>query len=200
LLLQTFADFAAIAIHNRRHAWELTKAMITDERTDLYNAKFLNQTLRFELNRSKRRGRVFSLVVLEIANFEQVSRARSWRNMNLLLLEIGMTIKNVISLVHTPAWHSDGEIVILFSELSKEKACEIARQLHKKISEIEGFAEEIVPNCLDSLIVNAGVAAYPDDGDNIQELSEQMYGALRLVKDATGNGVAAAKLGILPKL
>jgi diguanylate cyclase (GGDEF)-like protein len=200
LLLQTFADFAATAIYNRRYAWGLTKGVITDDHTDLYSAKFLKQVLYSELRRSQRHGRVFSVVVLEIANFEQVSRSRSWRNMNLLLLEIGMNIKSAVSLVDTPSWHADGEIIILLSETPKEKACQIARQLHKTISETTGFTEEILSAYREPLIVNAGVATYPDDGDNIQELSEQMYAALRLVKNSAHNGVAAAKLGVLPPL
>jgi len=200
LLLQTFADFAAIAIYNRRYAWGLTKGVIRDDHTDLYSAKFLNEALYAELRRSQRQGRVFSVVVLEIANFDQVSRSRSWRNMNLLLLEIGMSIKSGVRLIDNPSWYGDGEIIILLCETAKEKACQVAQQLHKTISEMTGFAEELFSSNHEPLIVNAGVATYPDDGDNVRELSEQMYAALQLVKNSTRDGVAAAKIGILPSL
>lgn len=200
MLLQTFADFAAIAIYNRQYAWGLTKGVITDDHTDLYSAKFLNEALYSELRRSQRHGRLFSVVVLEIANFEQVSRSRSWRNMNLLLLEIGMNVKSAVRLVDTPSWYKDGEIIILLCETPKEKACQIAQQLHKTIRETTGFAEELFSSHHEPLIVNAGVATYPDDGDEVRELSEQMYAALQLVKNSTRDGVAAAKIGILPSL
>lgn len=50
------------------------------------------------------------------------------------------------------------------------------------------------------LTASIGVATYPKDGQTTAELLHSAEEAMNLVKNSTGDGVAAANVGILPAL
>src|SRR5579859_1730567 len=61
-LLEALADFAAIALENARHVQRIHELTITDDCTNLYNARHLNFILETEIYRSQRYGFEFSLI------------------------------------------------------------------------------------------------------------------------------------------
>src|SRR6202051_4613605 len=68
-LLEALADFAAIAIENARHVKRIHDLTITDDVTNLYNARHLNFILETEIYRSHRYAFEFSLVFIDLDLF-----------------------------------------------------------------------------------------------------------------------------------
>src|SRR5271157_2021700 len=66
MLLQTLADYAAIAIENARAVHRIQELSITDDCTGLYNARHLFTVLSDEVHRSERFGYEFTLLFLDI--------------------------------------------------------------------------------------------------------------------------------------
>ena len=73
-LLEALADFAAIALENARHVQRIHELTITDDCTNLYNARHLNFILETEIYRSQRYGYEFSLVFLDLDHFKARER------------------------------------------------------------------------------------------------------------------------------
>ena len=73
LLLQTLADYAAIAIENARAVRRIQELSITDDCTGLYNARHLFTVLADEVHRSARFGYEFSLLFLDLDHFKRVN-------------------------------------------------------------------------------------------------------------------------------
>ncbi len=69
-LLQTLADYAAIAIENARAVQRIQELSITDDCTGLYNARHLFTVLSEEVHRSERFGYDFSLLFLDLDHFK----------------------------------------------------------------------------------------------------------------------------------
>lgn len=67
--LETFAAHTAIALYNA----QLYKRAITDDLTQLYTRKYVNERLEQEILRAQRYHRPFSILVLDLDHFKQVN-------------------------------------------------------------------------------------------------------------------------------
>src|SRR6202042_3850846 len=92
-LLEALADFAAIALENARHVQRIHELTITDDCTNLYNARHLNFILETEIYRSQRYGYEFSLVFLDLDHFKGVNDTHGHLAGSKLLAEVGQMVK-----------------------------------------------------------------------------------------------------------
>lgn len=196
-LLEALADFAAIALENARHVQRIHELTITDDCTSLYNARHLNFILETEIYRSQRYGFEFALLFIDLDHFKKVNDTHGHLMGSKLLAEIGEVIKANCRLIDFPFRYGGDEFVILLPQTSKENACLAARRLHQLIRETvwlkaEGLNVRITPS--------VGVAAYPTDSKNKAELLHLADEAMYLVKNTTRDSVAAASVGVLPRV
>jgi len=85
--------------------------------------------------------------------------------------------------------------VIVLPQATKENAFVVARRLHKLIGETRWLSTE----GLDArFTASIGVASYPADAKTKVELLQLADEAMYAVKNTTRDGVAAAKVGVLP--
>ena len=87
------------------------------------------------------------------------------------------------------------EFVIVLPQASKENAFVVARRLHKLIGETRWLTAEGLDVHFTASI---GVASYPSDAKTKVELLHLADEAMYVIKNTTRNGVAAAKIGVLP--
>ncbi len=194
-LLEALADFAAIALENARHVQRIHELTITDDCTSLYNARHLNFILETEIYRSQRYGYEFSLVFLDLDHFKKVNDTYGHLMGSKLLAEIGLVIKEHCRLIDFAFRYGGDEFVVLLPQTSKESACVVARRLHRLIRETIWLRAEK----LDVRITpSVGVASYPTDSRTKVELLHLADEAMYSVKNTTRDGVAAAKVGVLP--
>jgi diguanylate cyclase (GGDEF)-like protein len=196
-LLEALADFAAIALENARHVQRIHELTITDDCTSLYNARHLNFILETEVYRSQRYGYEFSLVFLDLDRFKNVNDTYGHLMGSKLLAEIGLVIKNHCRLIDFAFRYGGDEFVVLLPQTSKENACIVARRLHRLIRETTWLQAEGLNVRITASI---GVASYPTDSKTKVELLHLADEAMYLVKNSTRDNVAAAALGVLPKV
>ena len=91
-LLEALADFAAIALENARHVQRIHELTITDDCTNLYNARHMNFILETEVYRSQRYGYEFSLVFIDLDHFKHVNDTHGHLMGSKLLGEIGQML------------------------------------------------------------------------------------------------------------
>jgi len=193
-LLEALADFAAIALENARHVQRIHELTITDDCTNLYNARHLNFILETEIYRSQRYGYEFSLVFLDLDHFKSVNDTHGHLAGSKLLAEIGDVLRDNCRLIDFAFRYGGDEFVILLPQTSKENACVVARRLHKLIRETHWLKSE----ALDVRITtSAGVASYPTDSKTKAELLHLADEAMYMVKNSSRDNVAAAKQGML---
>ena len=196
-LLEALADFAAIALENARHVKRIHELTITDDCTNLYNARHMDFILETEIYRSQRYGYEFSLVFIDLDHFKNVNDTHGHLVGSKLLAEVGSMVKTACRRIDFAFRYGGDEFVIVLPQASKENAYVVARRLHRMIGETSWLISEGLDIHFTASI---GVASYPSDAKSKVELLHLADEAMYLVKNTTRNGVAAAQVGALPAL
>ena len=195
-LLEALADFAAIALENARHVKRIHELTITDDCTNLYNARHMDFILETEIYRSQRYGYEFSLVFIDLDHFKGVNDTHGHLVGSKLLAEVGQMVKNACRRIDFAFRYGGDEFVIVLPQSSKENAFVVARRVHRMIGETTWLQSEGLNIHFTASI---GVASYPADAKSKVELLHLADEAMYMVKNTTRNGVAAARIGPLPK-
>ncbi len=196
-LLEALADYAAIAIENARHVQRIHELTITDDCTSLYNARHLNFMLDTEIYRSHRYSFEFSLIFIDLDHFKAVNDTHGHLIGSKLLAEIGEAIKSHCRLIDLAFRYGGDEFVLLLPQTSKENALGVANRLHALIRETV-WLKDAGLNV--RITASVGVACYPADSRTKAELLHLADEAMYLVKNTSRDSVAAAGVGVLPRL
>ena len=194
-LLEALADFAAIALENARHVKRIHELTITDDCTSLYNARHMDFILETEIYRSQRYGYEFSVVFIDLDHFKGINDTFGHLIGSKLLAEVGQVVKSACRRIDFAFRYGGDEFVIVLPQASKENAFVVARRLHKLIGETKWLIAEGLDVRFTASI---GVASYPSDAKTKVELLHLADEAMYAIKNTTRNGVAAAKVGVLP--
>jgi diguanylate cyclase (GGDEF)-like protein len=193
-LLEALADFAAIALENARHVKRIHELTITDDCTNLFNARHMDFILDTEIYRSQRYNWEFSVVFIDLDHFKNVNDTHGHLVGSKLLAEVGQMVKSACRRIDFAFRYGGDEFVIVLPQATKENAYVVAKRLHRMIAETSWLASEGLDI---HFTASLGVASYPSDANTKVELLRLADEAMYLVKNTSRNGVAAAKVGML---
>lgn len=197
LILTMSCRQVATVVHNAYLERELWKAnnqrtdlyikSITDPLTGLYHRAHMEFKLKEDIKVSKRYGRPFSALMIEIDYFFQISEMNGSQLTYHLLQGISKTIEGAIRTdVDLPARYSVDTIVVLLPETPAEGAMILAERirqkvniLHKSIS-IENFPE---------ISVSIGVSSLEDKEEEVDDILSKLKEALENAKSSGRNKV-----------
>ncbi len=194
VLLQTLADYAAIAIENARAVRRIQELSITDDCTGLYNARHMFTVLAEEVHRSHRFGYELALLFLDLDYFKRVNDDCGHLIGSKLLAQVGEFLRENLRLVDAAFRYGGDEFVILLRQTSKEGAILVARRL------LHGFHDRrwSIGDARDlKLTASIGITAYPVDAntpkDIVQRADEMMY----QVKQSGRDNIAVVGKGVV---
>ncbi len=195
-LVEMLAEFAAIGIDNARSYQRIEELTILDEHTSLYNSRFLYRALEGEVERARRFVRPLSLLFVDLDHFKNVNDSYGHAAGTALLAEVGQLITSSLRTVDIPVRYGGDEFVILLPETGKQAGIEVTVRLQKTLArhqflQSRGLALHMTGSF--------GLASFPDDARNAEDLLKAADAAMYLVKSGTRNGVAAAGLGLIPR-
>ncbi len=194
LLLQTMADYAAIAIENARAVHRIQELSITDDCTRLYNARHLYTVLEEEVQRSRRFGYQFTILFLDLDNFKTINDEHGHLLGSRLLCEVGQCLREGLRLVDTAFRYGGDEFAILLPQTSKGGGLVVARRLVESFRERRWLANE--PASV-SLRASVGVASYPEDASTPESLMQKADEMMYEVKQGGRDNIALAGHGIV---
>jgi len=186
-LLSILASFAALAIHNARLHNKTKMMAITDFLTGLYNHRYFQQIFAQELGRAKRYQKLMSLIIIDIDNFKSFNDRFGHAVGDKVLIAIGEIISRSLRKVDYAFRYGGEEFVLILPETSLDNAILIADRLRETIA-----AEAVlnVPEAVGSHItVSAGVACFPENGTNREDLFSLMDSHLYKAKSMGKNKV-----------
>jgi diguanylate cyclase (GGDEF)-like protein len=159
-LLEAFADLAAGACRNATAHAGLALAARTDGLTGCLNHAAMQDTLRRELERSRRTGHGLSLAIVDLDDFKQVNEEHGHLAGDDVLRRVGRALRECVRAYDVVARYGGDEFAIIAIDADERTAAEVATRALGGIARALG---ELGP-AGDATAATAGVAEWtPDD-------------------------------------
>ncbi|WP_207921356.1 diguanylate cyclase [Micromonospora sp. KC721] len=187
--LRTFAGHAAVAVENVRVHEEAQRLSLTDPLTGLWNYRYLRESLRREVERANRFGRMLSILVLDLDRFKRVNDSYGHAAGDAVLAEFARRLRGEIREVDLAFRQGGEEFVLLLPETDARGAVIVAERLGAALRDAPiAVADELaIP-----VTVSIGIAVYPDHAGTGQQVLDAADEALYAAKAAGRDGYRVA--------
>ena len=155
----------------------------TDELTGLYNRRFFMKAVQVELERAKRYGQGFSLVMLDIDNFKSVNDTYGHGVGDAALQQVSHVMQERLRQVDVLGRLGGEEFCMILPGTVPEGAFKLAEEMRKKIEEtpFKLCGRDIY------LTVSLGVTAYHEGITGVEMLLKMADKAMYKAKDSGKN-------------
>ncbi len=187
--LHLLCDYGAIAIENARAVERIQELTVTDDCTGLYNQRQLYRVLRTESEQAGAAGGAFSLVFIDLDRFKRVNDEHGHLAGSRVLAEFGQAVRSLVRSGDSVFRYGGDEFIVLLHGAGPEEAERMARYLHKTLRRRTFLAAE---GREVSIRASYGVAAWPSDSADVNELIRKADAAMYSVKGTTRDNVATA--------
>lgn len=158
---------------------------IHDSLTGVYNRRYFNMRLMEEVERAKKFGLMFSLLMIDIDHFKKVNDTYGHLVGDAVLREIAQILQSCIREIDFVARYGGEEFMIILQETPKEGALFVAERIRSKVcsKKVKAFDERVFTT------VSVGVAVFPQHTSYQELLVEIADKALYRAKDNGRNRV-----------
>jgi two-component system cell cycle response regulator len=183
--LAAFGGQASVAIENVLLHQETEQLSITDGLTGVWNRRYLELSLRKEIERAHRFSRPLSLLMIDIDRFKRINDQFGHQRGDEVLVEVTRRIMGTVrTQIDFLSRYGGEEFVVVLPETPAPGAAVVAEKVRAAIGN-RGFVGERHPEVL--VTVSVGVATYPTDGLSAEELvraaDEALFRAKRAGRD-----------------
>lgn len=173
----TILVLAATVAERRRTAAQLQQLAITDPLTGLANYRRLITVIERELERAKRVGREFAVVLFDLDGLKKINDHYGHLTGSRALVRLAAAITQNIRTIDTAARLGGDEFALVLPETGAEDARIVAERIRARL------ADDAEPP---ATTVSAGVAIYPAGGTTLEHLLGAADQALYGMKRAEG--------------
>jgi two-component system cell cycle response regulator len=161
--------------------------------TEVHNRRAFDQFLSAEMSRSRRYGRPLSLLMIDLDNLKAINDTFGHQAGDTVLKQAASALKRSVRSCDIVARYGGDEFAILLLETSKTHAITTASRLHRLVGGQGGDAG--APGVLNerATTISVGVATYPTDAGDMDELVTKADRALYAAKASGGDCVRAAR-------
>jgi diguanylate cyclase (GGDEF)-like protein len=156
----------------------------TDELTEVGNRRNFDMRLREEISRSTRFGHTFSLLMIDIDAFKKFNDEFGHPKGDAVLRALGALMRSVSREGDVPCRVGGEEFAFILPETGKPDALVFAERFRRGVE-----TSIMAPDARSPLTVSVGLAAFPEDGKNPEEIVWAADEALYQSKRAGRNRV-----------
>jgi two-component system cell cycle response regulator len=184
--LRTFAGQAGVAVHNVRVHEEAQRLSLTDPLTGLWNYRYLRESLRREVERASRFGRMLTVLVLDLDHFKEVNDTYGHAAGDAVLGEFARRIRIGLREVDVAFRQGGEEFVVLLPETDAYGGAIVAERLGTAVRERPVLIDPRRSDLSDqvSISVSIGIAVFPEHGSTAQQVLDAADDALYAAKNA----------------
>ncbi len=173
-MVEQFAAHAALVISNVRLLERVRTMAETDPLTGIPNRLLFDRTLRREMKRADRTGEDLGLLLLDIDHFKSLNDQFGHQAGDEVLMTVATALAQHCRAFDTVARYGGEEFAVIVPSAGIPECLEAAERLR---AEVEGAPT------IAKVTVSVGVAAYPEDGKDLQSLvkaaDEALYASKR---------------------
>jgi diguanylate cyclase (GGDEF)-like protein len=183
-LLTMLGRFVGRALHTARLIRRLHQAASTDSLTGLYNHETFLTKLAEKVAHAAETGKPVSLIVLDMDGFKRVNdTAGHWAG-DRVLKALADTLRQECRSADIIGRYGGDEFAVVLPETGREEAAVIARRAAQALRVVGEDLDLPVP-----VTASWGVAAFPGDGSNDEQIFRRADARLYEAKDAGGDRV-----------
>ena len=191
-LIQSFATQAAIVMERQlfiNKTEELKKLTITDPLTGLLNRRYLTERLKNELARSERHLHPLCLLMLDLDGFKRCNDSRGHLFGDSILKNVAKILYHTVRSMDIVARYGGDEFMVLLPETGEPMAKDIAeRMLSNIMRKVALPPDEAAPGPR-TLTASIGIACFPEHGDTVELLLENVDKAMYRAKNMGKNRI-----------
>ena len=182
-------------LENLNH--QLQQIAIRDGMTGLFNHKHFRDCLETELARSKRHGRIFSVIFMDVDKFKNYNDTCGHLQGDKLLRTLSALLREDMRASSILARYGGEEFVLLLPETGQEGAVVRAEKIRQSVEAFPFEGGACQPG--GRVTLSLGVATYPMDGVDSNALISAADEALyRAKRDGRNRVAAAGKKDLVP--
>ncbi|MBI5873574.1 MAG: sensor domain-containing diguanylate cyclase [Candidatus Omnitrophica bacterium] len=191
-ILLTFANQAGMAIENSQLYEKAVVRAHKDSLTDLWNHGYFQYFFEEKLKQAKDHVSYMSIIMVDIDNFKNYNDTWGHQKGDDILSKISRIIADSSRKIDCVCRYGGEEFAIILPDATKKDAVVIAERIRANIEQHSFISESGHPH--QNLTVSLGVASFPEDGTNKDELIRAADSALYEAKRAGKNKVCTAYL------
>jgi diguanylate cyclase (GGDEF)-like protein len=189
VLAKTVKDQLSLALANISLRETLRHQAIHDPLTDLFNRRYLVETLDREILRAQRKGVSLVVMMLDLDHFKHFNDTSGHEAGDCLLEALAEFLKSHIRGGDIACRYGGEEFVLILPEVSLDVALMRAEQVRLGVSLLQVYHRG---QLLDKTTISMGVAVYPKDGTTTDDMLKAADEAMYRAKAAGRNRVAVA--------
>lgn len=189
-LTRTLSERMAMSIANLRLREDLHTQAIRDPLTNLFNRRFMEESLEREVHRAIRHNRPLGLIMLDIDNFKLFNDTFSYAAGDLLLRELGMFLENSLRKGDVNCRYGGDEFLLILPESTLQDTVKRAEQIRNGIKRLHIIHEG---QALGMITVSLGISGFPAHGQTVEGLLHAVDTALHAAKNLGRDQLVVAK-------
>ena len=162
----------------------------TDGLTELYNHRYFQDSIRSQIEVSKRYEQPFSLIIVDIDFFKNFNDTYGHQAGDAVLRQVAQTLKKNSRTTDIVCRYGGEEMSIILPNTTFEEAMFNANRICKAVEEKEFHLNG---NATGRVTISVGVATYPDNAETAQDLIEMADKGLYYAKNHGRNQVGHSK-------
>ena len=182
------AELYALSLANIRLRDRLRRQSILDPLTKLYNRRYMEQALRREINRSKRKKTPIGLMMIDVDHFKRFNDLHGHETGDVVLRRLGRFLINRTRGEDIACRYGGEEMMMILPDCNLENCLAKGEQIRAGVA-------RLTVNSLGRALrvtVSVGVGAYPETGRSLEEVLKAIDDALYRAKDQGRDRVVAA--------
>ena len=182
--IQNFAETVtqnlALSFANLKLQQELRYQSLHDPLTGLYNRRYLEESLRKEIDRASRKQQFVSIMMLDVDHFKRFNDVHGHKAGDLVLNKVGTYLMSAIREYDIACRYGGEEIIIVMPEASIENAILRANTIRNDVKAMKLYYDS---KLLEPVTVSIGISCFPNDGIDSEKLINAADKALYRAKE-----------------
>jgi diguanylate cyclase (GGDEF)-like protein len=186
-LVKLIADYTAIAVENAQRYRHIQDLAIHDNLTDLYNTRYLYQSLPELIEASKTANSPLSLIFMDLDHFKHVVDTYGHLNGSRAIQQVAVTIGESLEEPAYAVAYAGDEFVVVLPGFDQIKAKLKAEEIRSRIISTVYLLDQGIEV---QLRVSFGIATFPEHATDVTNLlataDRELFSVKKKSKDAVG--------------
>jgi len=179
-VVKNISEHIGLALYNLSLRETLKEQSIRDPLTDLFNRRYMEETIEREMKKAIRESRSVGVIMIDIDHFKGFNDTEGHDAGDAVLRELGRFLSSSVRGGDFVCRYGGEEFLAVLPGICTDDLISRAEDMRKGISSLQiRYLDRILPKCT----ISAGMAVFPDNGETRESLIRAADEALYIAKE-----------------